>query len=84
MGRLFTSDGRSYEGMDAQTVIKLRLEMGKLTGFITEEEFRIASEAAMAAATPADPNKCKTDWQAEKSKGTPAAIAYLAARLALE
>lgn len=41
--KLYTSDGCSYEGMDTDTVIRLRFELGKETTFIAEADFHPAS-----------------------------------------
>lgn len=48
--KLYTSDGSSYEGMDADTVTRLRTELGKTTVFITEAEF----DVIVAARSPRD------------------------------
>jgi hypothetical protein len=37
--KLYTSDGCSYEGMDKETVIALRSELGRLTTFVSKEEY---------------------------------------------
>jgi hypothetical protein len=37
--KLYTSDWSVYEGMDEETVIRLRAELGKETQFITEEAY---------------------------------------------
>lgn len=42
--KLFTSDGCSYNGMDEETVIRLRSELGRDTVFITEEQYRLIVE----------------------------------------
>lgn len=36
---LYTSDGCKYEGMDESTVTNLRLDLGKETSFVTEDEY---------------------------------------------
>ena len=41
----YTSDGCSYTGMSAETVCRLRLELGKETTFITKEEFDVIAES---------------------------------------
>lgn len=37
--KLFTSDGCSYEGMDSDTVTRLRIELGKETFFVDESAY---------------------------------------------
>lgn len=37
--KLYTSDGGSYEGMDQETVTRLRTELGRETTYITKEEY---------------------------------------------
>ena len=37
--KLYTSDGCSYEGMDQETVTRLRTELGRETVYITKEEY---------------------------------------------
>lgn len=37
--KLYTSDWNVYEGMDEATVIRLRVELGKTTKFITKEVY---------------------------------------------
>jgi hypothetical protein len=37
--KLYTSDGCSYEGMDQETVTRLRTELGRETTYITKEEY---------------------------------------------
>jgi hypothetical protein len=39
--KLYTSDGCSYEGMSAETVIALRTEIGRETVYITKEEYDV-------------------------------------------
>jgi hypothetical protein len=43
--RLYTSDGCSYEGMDAETVTRLRTELGHETTYIAKEEYDAIIEA---------------------------------------
>lgn len=43
--KFYTSDGFSYEGMSEETVIALRLELGRSTTFVTEEEYNAIMEA---------------------------------------
>jgi hypothetical protein len=35
----YTSDGCSYEGMDQETVTRLRSELGRETIYVTKEEY---------------------------------------------
>jgi hypothetical protein len=37
--KFYTSDGCSYEGMDQETVTRLRTELGRETVYITKEEY---------------------------------------------
>ena len=37
--KFYTSDGCSYEGIDQDTITRLRTELGRDTAFITEEEY---------------------------------------------
>ena len=37
--KLYTSDGCSYDGMDADTVTRLRTELGKSTTFVDEATY---------------------------------------------
>ena len=37
----YTSDGCSYEGMDQDTVQRLRSELGRETVYITKEEYDV-------------------------------------------
>lgn len=37
--KLYTSDGCFYEGMDQETVTRLRTELGHETTYITKEEY---------------------------------------------
>lgn len=37
--KLYTSDGCSYEGMDEETVTRLRAELGKTTQFISMDDY---------------------------------------------
>lgn len=37
--KFYTSDGCRYEGMDQDTVIRLRTELGRTSTFITEDEY---------------------------------------------
>jgi len=37
--RLYTSDGYTYEGMDEETVQRLRSELGRSTTFVTKAEY---------------------------------------------
>lgn len=39
MPTLYTSDGCCYDGMDAETVTRLRLELGKSTTFVDKETY---------------------------------------------
>ena len=43
--RLYTSDACIYEGMDTDTIIRIRAELGKLTTFIDETDFANAVAA---------------------------------------
>jgi hypothetical protein len=38
--KLYTSDWNVYEGMDEETVTRLRAELGKTTKFVTEETYK--------------------------------------------
>ncbi len=38
---LYTSDGCTYNGMDEETVIRLRYELGKSTDFIPEQDYNL-------------------------------------------
>lgn len=38
--KLYTSDGCAYEGMDEETVTRLRTELGRETTYITEEQYK--------------------------------------------
>lgn len=84
MPPLFTSDGASYDGMDIETVIRLRSELGKVTNFVDESSYFAIIEAQRIQPSPVDSNKEKVDWQAAKTKGTTEAVAFLAAKLGLE
>lgn len=44
--KLYTSDGFFYEGMDEETVIRLRSELGRTTVFITEDDYQAIVLAA--------------------------------------
>lgn len=46
--KLYTSDGGSYEGMDQETVTRLRTELGRETVYVTKEEY----DAYIAARQP--------------------------------
>jgi len=35
----YTSDGCRYEGMDQDTITRLRTELGRTTTYITEDEY---------------------------------------------
>jgi len=37
--KLYTSDGCAYEGMSAEVVTALRLELGRTTAYVTKEEY---------------------------------------------
>lgn len=37
--KFYTADGCAYEGMDQETIIRLRTELGHNTVFITEEAY---------------------------------------------
>lgn len=39
--RYFTSDCSSYEGMDEDTIIRLRSELGRPTTFIDEDAYNL-------------------------------------------
>jgi hypothetical protein len=39
--KFYTNDGCSYEGMDQETVTRLRTELGRETVYITKEEYDI-------------------------------------------
>jgi hypothetical protein len=39
--KLYTSDGCSYEGMDEETVTRLRTELGRSTTYVTKEEYDV-------------------------------------------
>jgi hypothetical protein len=43
--RFYTSDGCAYEGMDQETVTRLRTELGRETTYITKEEYDAIVEA---------------------------------------
>jgi len=43
--KLYTSDGYSYEGMDQETVTRLRTELGLETTYVTKEEYDTYIEA---------------------------------------
>lgn len=45
---LYTSDGCLYQGMDSATVTALRTELGRLTTFVTKEEFDVIVAALRA------------------------------------
>ena len=47
--KLYTSDGCSYDGMDQDTVIRLRTELGRTGTFITKEEYDTLIAAQVAA-----------------------------------
>ena len=36
---LYTSDGCTYTGMDEETVIRLRLELGRTTAYISKDSY---------------------------------------------
>jgi len=37
--KFYTNDGCSYEGMDQETVTRLRTELGRETVYMTKEEY---------------------------------------------
>lgn len=37
--KLYTSDGCAYEGMSEETITTLRSELGRLTTFVTKEDY---------------------------------------------
>lgn len=53
----FTSDGCMYEGMDEETIIRLRAELGKETIFCTKEMFNQYRESNTPKLAPLLPSK---------------------------
>lgn len=39
--KLYTSDGSAYDGMDSETVVRLRAELGRETEFIDKAAYDI-------------------------------------------
>jgi len=46
--KLYTSDGCSYEGMDTDTVIRLRTELGRSTTFVDQPTYEAIIQAQQA------------------------------------
>lgn len=50
--KLYTSDLSSYEGMDEETVVRLRFELGRITEFISQMEYEELIEVKNAQPKP--------------------------------
>jgi hypothetical protein len=44
--KFYTSDGCSYEGMDQETVTRLRTELGRETVYVTKAEYDVIIAAS--------------------------------------
>ena len=49
--KLYTPDGCAYEGMDADTVTRLRTELGRETVFTTQDAYDALCQAALLLPT---------------------------------
>jgi hypothetical protein len=76
---LYTSDGRTFVGMDRATVQSLLNDIGSNATFVDTPVI-----VEVPVKVPVDPNKDKNDWQTQKAKGTDAALSFLASKLNLE